>query len=109
MYRHIHRSLQLEEYIQKISFLLSPDGLLIFESQALDVLVPSAFDLKLEILDTITGDYNGNVDPVITVAAPADFIDGDTHNFDINNIRLLCPNCYLSYNGEFYKSKVFCK
>ena len=40
-----------EEYIQKILFLLSPDGLLIFESQALDVLVPSAFDLKLEILE----------------------------------------------------------
>ena len=40
-----------EEYIQKISFLLSPDGLLIFESQALDVLVPSEFDLKLEILE----------------------------------------------------------
>ena len=40
-----------EEYVQKISFLLSPDGLLIFESQALDVLVPSAFDLKLEILE----------------------------------------------------------
>ena len=28
------------EYIQKILFLLSPDGLLIFESQTLDVLVP---------------------------------------------------------------------
>ena len=40
-----------EEYVQKISFLLSPDGLLIFESQALDVLVPSEFDLKLEILE----------------------------------------------------------
>ena len=40
-----------EEYIQKISFLLLPDGLLIFESQALDVLVPSEFDLKLEILE----------------------------------------------------------
>jgi len=40
-----------EEYIQKISFLLSPDGLLIFESQALDVLVPNKFQLKLEILE----------------------------------------------------------
>tara|TARA_Y100000034_G_C6747373_1_gene331999 strand:+ start:240 stop:743 length:504 start_codon:yes stop_codon:yes gene_type:complete len=38
-----------------------------------------------------------------------DFIDGDSNNFNIENIRLLCPNCYLSYNGLFYKSKVFCK
>ena len=40
-----------EEYVQKISFLLSSGGLLIFESQALDVLVPNAFQLKLEILE----------------------------------------------------------
>ncbi len=38
-----------------------------------------------------------------------DFIDGDTENFKIDNLRLLCPNCYLSYNGRFDKSKVFCK
>ena len=38
-----------------------------------------------------------------------DFIDGNSDNFNVNNIRLLCPNCYLSYNGSFYKSKVFCK
>ena len=38
-----------------------------------------------------------------------DFIDGNNNNFNLNNIRLLCPNCYLSYNGNFYKSKVFCK
>ena len=37
-----------EEYIQKILFLLSSGGLLIFESQALDVLVPSKFQSKLE-------------------------------------------------------------
>ena len=40
-----------EEYIQKSLFLLSTGGLLIFESQALDVLVPNAFQLKLEILE----------------------------------------------------------
>ena len=39
------------EYIQKILFLLSSGGLLIFESQALDVLVPSKFQSKLEILE----------------------------------------------------------
>ena len=59
-----------EEYIQKILFLLSPDGLLIFESQTLDVLVPSAFDLKLEILEkyfiikerrTVHSEYPANV------------------------------------------------
>jgi len=38
-----------------------------------------------------------------------DFIDGDTKNFKIDNLRLLCPNCYLSFNGMFPKSKVFCK
>ena len=40
-----------EEYVQKILFLLSSGGLLIFESQALDVLVPNKFQLKLEILE----------------------------------------------------------
>ncbi len=40
-----------EEYVQKILFLLSSGGLLIFESQALDVLVPSKFQSKLEILE----------------------------------------------------------
>ena len=38
-----------------------------------------------------------------------DFIDGDTKNYKIDNLRLLCPNCYLSYNGRFDKSKLFCK
>ena len=37
-----------------------------------------------------------------------DFIDGDTKNFKIDNLRLLCPNCYLSFNGWFYGSKKFC-
>lgn len=38
-----------------------------------------------------------------------DFIDGETTNCKIENLRLLCPNCYLSFNGSFHKSKMFCK
>ena len=38
-----------------------------------------------------------------------DFIDGDTKNCKYENMRLLCPNCYLSFNGSFSKSKMFCK
>ena len=38
-----------------------------------------------------------------------DFIDGNNKNLSIENLRLLCPNCYLSFNGSFFKSKVFCK
>ena len=40
-----------EEYIQKIVSLLSPDGLLIFESQAFDIMIPEIFPPKLEILE----------------------------------------------------------
>ena len=38
-----------------------------------------------------------------------DFIVGDNDNWLFENIRLLCPNCYLSFNGWFYGSKKFCK
>ena len=38
-----------------------------------------------------------------------DFIDGDAKNFKIDNLRLLCPNCYLSYNGLFHISFKLCK
>ena len=38
-----------------------------------------------------------------------DFISGNTKNYKIENMRLLCPNCYHSFNGNFPKSKVFCK
>ena len=38
-----------------------------------------------------------------------DFIDGEHQNFLLENIRLLCANCYLSFNGMFEKSKRFCK
>ena len=38
-----------------------------------------------------------------------DFIDGNHENFKIDNLRLLCANCYLSFNGYFPNSKSFCK
>ena len=38
-----------------------------------------------------------------------DFIDGNKENMKLDNLRLLCPNCYLSFNGSFSKSKLFCK
>ena len=38
-----------------------------------------------------------------------DFIDDNNKNISLDNIRLLCANCYLSFNGSFPKSKVFCK
>ena len=38
-----------------------------------------------------------------------DFKDGNHENFKLDNLRFLCPNCYLSYNGSFPSSKTFCK
>ena len=38
-----------------------------------------------------------------------DFVDGHNKNFKVENLRLLCPNCYLSFNGMFHNSKYFCK
>ncbi len=38
-----------------------------------------------------------------------DYIDGEVDNKDLDNMRLLCPNCYLSNNGFFHQSKTFCK
>ena len=43
------------------------------------------------------------------VCLSLDFIDGNKENKQLDNIRLLCPNCYLSFNGSFSKSKSFCK
>tara|TARA_R100000008_G_C3546223_1_gene147706 strand:- start:405 stop:908 length:504 start_codon:yes stop_codon:yes gene_type:complete len=43
------------------------------------------------------------------VCLSVDFEDGDSKNFNLNNLKLLCPNCYLSVNGSFHKSKSFCK
>ena len=44
-----------------------------------------------------------------TCCLAVDFIDGDVDNWLLENIRLLCANCYLSFNGWFYSSKRFCK
>lgn len=38
-----------------------------------------------------------------------DYIDGQPENKSFDNIRLLCPNCYLSNNGFFHSSSNFCK
>ena len=43
------------------------------------------------------------------VCLTLDFIDGDKKNNKYENLRLLCPNCYLSFNGSFTSSKTFCK
>jgi len=36
-----------------------------------------------------------------------DFADGDRDNYDMSNLRLLCPNCFLSFNGWFPSGKNF--
>ena len=38
-----------------------------------------------------------------------DFKDGDSKNWLDGNIRLLCANCYYSFNGYFPSAKKFCK
>ena len=30
-----------------------------------------------------------------------DFVDGNRDNYEMSNLRLLCPNCFLSFNGWF--------
>ena len=44
-----------------------------------------------------------------SVCLAVDFKDGNHENFKIDNLRFLCANCYLSYNGRFPSSKTFCK
>ena len=53
--------------------------------------------------------YNEIVMTRDKVALLIDFKDGDNHNTTMSNIRLLCPNCYLSFNGHFPSSGVFYK
>ena len=38
-----------------------------------------------------------------------DFIDGDSENKSLENMRLLCANCYFVYNGSFPNSRKFIK
>ena len=43
------------------------------------------------------------------VCLGVDFVDGDSKNWLLENIRLLCPNCYYSFNAYFPSAKKFCK
>ena len=43
------------------------------------------------------------------VCLKLNFIDDNSKNLKIENLQFLCPNCYLSINGFFHKSKYFCK
>ena len=38
-----------------------------------------------------------------------DFEDGNSKNWLLENVRLLCTNCYYSFNGYFPSAKKFCK
>ena len=38
-----------------------------------------------------------------------DFIDDNSENKSMENMRLLCPNCFYVHNGFFYSSKRFGK
>ena len=53
--------------------------------------------------------YNESMFDSEQVCLNIDFIDDNNKNISLDNIRLLCANCYLSFNGNFPKSKVFCK
>ena len=53
--------------------------------------------------------YNEIVMGKDNVALLIDFIDGDNENTKLDNIRLLCQNCYLSYNGHMPSSGQFYK
>jgi len=52
-----------------------------------------------------------NEEQIITnqICLSLDFINGDSNDWSQDNLRLLCPNCYLSNNGQFSNSKTFCK
>ena len=38
-----------------------------------------------------------------------EFIDGNYTNLKLENVRLLCSNCFYENNGFFYKSSTFCQ
>ena len=44
-----------------------------------------------------------------SVALRLDYEDGDVTNNKLENLRLLCPNCYLSHNGHMPSSERFYK
>ena len=37
-----------------------------------------------------------------------EFSDGNESNYHFDNLRLLCPNCFLSFNGFLPNSRKFC-
>ena len=37
-----------------------------------------------------------------------DFDDANEHNYKFENLKLLCPNCFLSVNGYLPNSRKFC-
>ena len=53
--------------------------------------------------------YNEIVMGKDSVALLIDFIDGDNENTKLDNIRLLYPNCYISYNGLMPSAGFFYK
>jgi len=53
--------------------------------------------------------YNEIVMGKDKVALRLDFVDDNVLHTHLDNIRLLCPNCYLSYNGHMPSSERFYK
>ena len=53
--------------------------------------------------------YNEIVMNKESVALRLDYVDGNVTNNHLDNIRLLCPNCYLSYNGHMPSAERFYK
>jgi len=42
------------------------------------------------------------------ICVTLDFIDNNESNFSLDNLRLLCPNCYFTNVGNFKNAQVFC-
>ena len=61
-------------------------------------------------LDEECGSCGWNEKNIITgkICLSLDFIDGDIANKSLENVRLLCPNCFYSNNGRFPNSSTFC-
>tara|TARA_Y100000034_G_C6788897_1_gene353050 strand:- start:156 stop:656 length:501 start_codon:yes stop_codon:yes gene_type:complete len=38
-----------------------------------------------------------------------DFIDGNSNNYNFENLRILCSNCYFTNVGNFINAKKFCQ
>ena len=53
--------------------------------------------------------YNEIIMGKDSVALRLDYEDGDVINNTLENLRLLCPNCFLSHNGHMPSSERFYK